>query len=202
MSDEDILARAAAKGLLDGTLAEKSKKKKKKQPKVTQCRRNIAGAEFLHHQTSSNIKAELSVSKAVSNIQLRSMNGTNRRVELKKSLHPLSDAALSGVPKYTVPERQTLARKARTERKRMETKTVDIVFPSAVAPHTSHGKPQGNSPKTSSQHCCHTAKTAGGRMFPPPKVVKPAVPRAAGDRMFLLPKVVRPAVPSHPRPWM
>ncbi|XP_005501427.2 putative methyltransferase NSUN7 isoform X1 [Columba livia] len=198
MSDEDILARAAAKGLLDGTLAEKSKKKKKKQPKVTQRRRNIAGAEFLHHQTLSNIKAELSVSKAVSNIQLRSMNGTNCRVELKKSLHPLSDAALPGAPKYTVQDRQTLARKARTERKRMETKTVDIVFPSAVAPHTPHG----NSPKTSSQHCCHAAKAAGGRMFPPPKVVKPAVPRAVGDRMFPLPKVVKPAVPSHPRPWI
>lgn len=198
MSDEDILARAAAKGLLDGTLAEKSKKKKKKQPKVTQRRRNIAGAEFLHHQTLSNIKAELSVSKAVSNIQLRSMNGTNCRVELKKSLHPLSDAALPGAPKYTVQDRQTLARKARTERERMETKTVDIVFPSAVAPHTPHG----NRPKTSSQHCCHAAKAAGGRMFPPPKVVKPAVPRAVGDRMFPLPKVVKPAVPSHPRPWM
>lgn len=179
MSDEDILARAAAKGLLDGTLAEKSKKKKKR-PKVTQCRRNIAGAEFLRHQTVSNIKAELSVSKAVSNIQLKSVNGTNRRVELKKSLHPLSDAAAPGVPKRTGQDRQTLARKARTERKRMETKTVDIVFPSAVAPH---GKSQGNSPRTSSQHCCHAARAAGGRMFPPPKVVKPAVP-------------------SHPRPWL
>ncbi|XP_065489196.1 putative methyltransferase NSUN7 isoform X1 [Caloenas nicobarica] len=183
MSDEDILARAAAKGLLDGTLAEKSKKKKKKRPKVTQCRRNIAGAEFLYHQTVSNIKAELSVSKAVSNIQLKSVNGTNRRVELKKSLHPLSDAALPGVPKYTAQDRQMLARKARTERKRMEMKTVDIVFPSAVAPQAPHGKLQGNSPRTSSQHCCHTAKAAGGRMFPPPKVVKPAVP-------------------SHPHPWL
>lgn len=196
---KDILARAAAKGLLD-SVVEKSKEEEKKRPKVTQCRSNITGgglepkiAEFLHHQTVSNTKAEVSVSKAVSNIQKKNVNQTNRCVQLKKSINPILDTALPRVLKHTshlspmgkAYERQTLARKARAERKRVVLKPVEIVFPPVVTPYVS---PRGNKPRTSTHRYFHGwtgAKGLSGRILPPP-----------------LPKVVKPTVLSHPRPWL
>ncbi|KFV58467.1 Putative methyltransferase NSUN7, partial [Gavia stellata] len=158
LSVKDILARAAAKGLLGGIVVEKSKEEEKKQPKVTQHRRNITGsgtepkiAELLHRQTVSDIKAEVSVSKAVSNTQ-HNANRTNSSVQLKKSINPVSNTALPKVLKHTshsssmgkAYERQTLARKARAERKRVVLKPVEIVLPPVI---TSYISPQGNKPR-------------------------------------------------------
>lgn len=206
MSVKDILARAASKGLLDDLVAEKSKKEEKKQPKVTQRRNNITGdgmkpkiAELLHHQTASNIKAEVSTSKAVSNVQQKKVNRANGYVQLKKSVNPVSDTALPRVLKHTshlpsvgkAHERQTLARKARAERKRVVLKTVEIVLPPVITPYaTRHGiKPT---------HPCFRgwtgAKGLGGRVPPAPvggRILPPA-----------LSKAVRPTVLSHPRPWL
>ncbi|KAM6206220.1 putative methyltransferase NSUN7 [Sarcoramphus papa] len=197
VSVKDILARAAAKGLLDG-IVEKSKEEEKKQ-KVTQRRRNITGsgrepkiAEFLHHQTLSNTKAEVSVSKAVSNIQQKNVNRTNSYVQLKKPINPIADTALPKVPKHTshlsstgkAYERQ-LARKARAERKRVVLKPVEIVLPPVITPYMSS---QGNKPRISTRHCLHGwtgAKGLSGRILPPP-----------------LSKVVKPAVLGHPQPWL
>ncbi|KFZ54984.1 Putative methyltransferase NSUN7, partial [Podiceps cristatus] len=148
VSVKDILARAAAKGLLDGIVA-KSKEEEKKQPKVTLRRSNISGsaaepkiAEFLNHQTVSDIKAEVSVSKAVSNVQQKDMNRTNRSLQLKKSISPVSAAALPRALKHTshLPpvgtawDRQVLARKARAERKRVVLKPAEIILPPVVTP--------------------------------------------------------------------
>ncbi|KFP54332.1 Putative methyltransferase NSUN7, partial [Cathartes aura] len=156
VSVKDILARAAAKGLLDG-IVEKSKEEEKKQ-KVTQRRRNITGsgiepkiAEFLHRQTLSNTKAEVSVSKAVSNIRQKNVNRPNSYVQLKKPINPISDTALPKVPKHTshlsstgkAYERQ-LARKARAEHKRVVLKPVEIVLPPVITPYVSS---QGNKPR-------------------------------------------------------
>ncbi|XP_009816083.2 putative methyltransferase NSUN7 [Gavia stellata] len=199
LSVKDILARAAAKGLLGGIVVEKSKEEEKKQPKVTQHRRNITGsgtepkiAELLHRQTVSDIKAEVSVSKAVSNTQ-HNANRTNSSVQLKKSINPVSNTALPKVLKHTshsssmgkAYERQTLARKARAERKRVVLKPVEIVLPPVITPYIS---PQGNKPRISTHPCFHGwtgAKGLSGRIFPPP-----------------LSEVVKPTVLSHPRPWL
>ncbi|KFW73053.1 Putative methyltransferase NSUN7, partial [Pygoscelis adeliae] len=160
VSVKDILARAAAKGLLDGMVVEKSKEEEKKHPKVTQRRSNITGgsiepkiAEVLHRQTVSTIKAEVSVPKAVSNIHQKNVNRTNSCVQLKKSIiNPVSDIALPKVLKHTSPlssvgkayERQTLARKARAEHKRVVLKPVEIVLPPVITPYVS---PQGSKPR-------------------------------------------------------
>ncbi|KAM9660877.1 putative methyltransferase NSUN7 isoform 1-T6 [Morphnus guianensis] len=200
VSVKDILARAAAKGLLDSTVVQKSKEEEKKQ-KVTQCRRNITGsgiepkiAEFLHHQTVSSIKAEVPVSKAVSNVQQKNVNRTNSYIQLKKSINPISDTALPKVLKHTshlssmgkTYDRQTLARKPRTERKRVVLKPVEIVLPPVITPYLSS---QGNKPRVSSaRHCFHGwtgAKGSSGRILPP-----------------TVSKVVKPAVLSRPRPWL
>ncbi|XP_008945590.1 PREDICTED: putative methyltransferase NSUN7, partial [Merops nubicus] len=91
MSVGDILACAAAKGPLDGGV-EKPKKEKKKQ-KATQRRWNITGsgrepktAQVLHH-----VKAEVPMSRAVSNIQQKSVNRGKPRAEVKNSTKPLSE---------------------------------------------------------------------------------------------------------------
>lgn len=200
MSVKDILARAAAKGLLDSTVVQKSKEDKKKQ-KVKQRRCNITGSgidrkigEFLHHQNVSSIKAEVPVSKAVSNVQQKNVNRTNSYVQLKKSINPISDTALPKVLKHTshlssmgkAYDRQTLARKPRTERKRVVLKPVEIVLPPVITPYLSS---QGNKPRVSSaRHCFHgwtEAKGSSGGILPP-----------------TVSKVVKPAVLSRPRPWL
>lgn len=185
------MARAAAKGLLDGVV-EKSKDKKKKQ-KVIQRRRNITGSctdprivELLHRQTVSSTKGEVSMSKAVSNIQQKNVIRTSSYAQQKKSVNTVSDKAPPKVLKPTSHlsptmgkpfERQTFARKARAERKRVVLKTVEIVFPPVVTPCVSS---QGNKPRTSTHHCCHgrtRAKGSTGRVLLPPlsKAVKPTV---------------------------
>ncbi|XP_009278444.1 PREDICTED: putative methyltransferase NSUN7 [Aptenodytes forsteri] len=199
VSVKDILARAAAKGLLDGMVVEKSKEEEKKHPKVTQRRSNITGGSIepktvkdFCNQTVSTIKAEVSVSKAVSNIHQKNVNRTNSYVQLKKSINPVSDTSLPKVLKHASPlssmgkayERQTLARKARAEHKRVVLKPVEIVLPPVITPYVS---PQGSKPRVST-HCFHGwtgAKGSSGRILPPP-----------------LAKVVKPPVLSHPRPWL
>ncbi|XP_061235810.1 putative methyltransferase NSUN7 isoform X2 [Neopsephotus bourkii] len=198
LSAEDILGQAAAKGLLDGILVGKPKKGGKKQ-KVTQlARNNLAGgvklkvAELLHRQTVSNIKAEVAVSKAVSNVQQKSMSRTKSSVQLKKSIRPISARSLPKVLKHTRPlspvgkayGRQTPDRKAHAEDKRVVLKPAKIMFPPVTMPYLSS---QGNKAGISAHHCFHCwsgAKGFHGRILLPP-----------------LCKTVRPAV-LHPRPWM
>lgn len=207
MSVKDILARAASKGLLEGLLAEKSKEEETKQPKVTQRRNNVTAggmklkiAEFLHRQTVSNTKAEVSLPKAVSDIQQKNVNLTSSYPQLKKPLNPVSDTALPRVRKQTSPvaptgkacQRQTLARKAHAERKRLVLKTVEIVLPPVMTPYVSR---QENKPRTSTHPCFHGWTGAkGGRVPPPPsggRVLPPPLARA-----------VKPTVLSRPRPWL
>ncbi|KAM6362622.1 putative methyltransferase NSUN7 isoform 2-T12 [Alca torda] len=207
VSVKDILARAASKGLLEGLIAEKSKEEEKKQLKVTQRRNNVTAggmkpkiAEFLHRQTVSNTKAEVSPPKAVSNIQQKKVNLTSSYPQLKKPLNPVSDTALPRARKQTshvaptgkTCQRQTLARKARAERKRLVLKTVEIVLPPVMMPYVSR---QENKPRTSTHPCFHGwAGAKGGRVPPPP----------SGGRVLPPPlaRVVKPTVLSQPRPWL
>ncbi|XP_071599766.1 putative methyltransferase NSUN7 [Heliangelus exortis] len=190
----EILSRAASQGLLDGIAVKKSKEGKK-QRKATQHRRNISGrgiepkpAEFLHHPPVSSIKAEVSVSKAVSNINQKHMSQTSSSVQLKKSINPISDKALPEVLKHTsdlspagkvTSERQTFARKPRAERKKLSLKTVEIVFPPALTP-------QGSKPRISTQQCFHCLTKA----------------KAARTLLQPLSKGIKPPVRSHIHPWL
>ncbi|KFR07820.1 Putative methyltransferase NSUN7, partial [Nipponia nippon] len=153
VSVKDVLARAAAKGLLDGIAAVKSKDEEKKRPKVAQHRSTEPKtAAFLHHQTVPDIKAEVSVSKAARNVQEKNATRTSSSVQLKKSAGPVSDRALPRALKHAsrvspagrAYERQPLARKARAERKRVVLKLVEIVFPPEITPYVSA---QGNKPR-------------------------------------------------------
>ncbi|XP_074678510.1 putative methyltransferase NSUN7 isoform X2 [Strix aluco] len=181
VSVQDILARAAAKGLLDGIVVEKSKEKSQKVTQRTQHRHNITGsgtepktAKFLRYRTVSNIKAEVSVSKAVNTKQQKDVNRTKGYVQLKKSVSPISGTALPKVLKHTshlspagkAYERQTSTRKAHAQKEKLVLKPVEIVLPPVITPY---GRSQRNKPKPS--NCFHGwtgAKGWAGRMFPPP----------------------------------
>ncbi|XP_074722159.1 putative methyltransferase NSUN7 isoform X2 [Strix uralensis] len=181
VSVQDILARAAAKGLLDGIVVEKSKEKSQKVTQRTQHRHNITGsgtepktAKFLRYRTVSNIKAEVCVSKAVNTKQQKDVNRTKGYVQLKKSVSPISGTALPKVLKHTshlspagkAYERQTSTRKAHAQKERLVLKPVEIVLPPVITPY---GRSQRNKPKPS--NCFHGwtgAKGWAGRMFPPP----------------------------------
>ncbi|XP_064305414.1 putative methyltransferase NSUN7 isoform X2 [Phalacrocorax carbo] len=200
VSVKDILARAAAKGLLDGVAVERSKEEEKKRPKVTQRRSNITGSgtepkmeEFLHRQTVSNVKAEVAVPKAVGNILQKNVSRTKSHIQPKKPLNPVSAPALPRVLKHTshsspmgrAHDGQALARRPRAEHRRVVLKPVEIILPPVIMPYICL---QGNKPRTSTHPCFHGwtgAKGPSGRKLPPP-----------------LPKAVKPAVLSHPRPWL
>ncbi|KFW09063.1 Putative methyltransferase NSUN7, partial [Eurypyga helias] len=142
VSVKDILARAAAKELLDGVVEEKSKEEGKKQLKIQQRPQKTAGggrepkiAEFLHRHAVPTVKAEVSLSKAGN----RQQDGkrTSGSVQLTKSLNLISATALPAAPKHrprappagTARQGETRARKARAERERLVLKPVEIVLP-------------------------------------------------------------------------
>ncbi|KFU95954.1 Putative methyltransferase NSUN7, partial [Chaetura pelagica] len=160
VSVKDTLPHAASEELLDDIVVENSEKKAKKQRKAKKRRRNVTSrgtelktAEFLYHQVVSTMKAEVSVSKAVGDIKQKTMNQTSGSVQLKKAIKPVSAKALPQVLKHTPPlspagkvtyERQTLARKAHTERRKLSLKTVEIAFPPGITPDLSL---QGSKPR-------------------------------------------------------
>ncbi|XP_032855029.1 putative methyltransferase NSUN7 isoform X2 [Tyto alba] len=187
---KDILARAAAKGLLGGIVLEKSNEEAKNQ-RVTQAtqrgRKTTGGgaeartAGFLHHQPVPNVEAEVSVCKA----QAKNVNRTNGCVQPRKTIDPAAGRAPPRARKHTphlspvakAHERQTRPRKAGAERKRLVLKPVEIVLPPGITPY---GRSQRNKPRTSALRC---VRGWTGRMFPAP-----------------LSKAVRPAGLSSPRP--
>ncbi|XP_051645944.1 putative methyltransferase NSUN7 isoform X1 [Manacus candei] len=86
---KDILAYAAEKGLLDSISEEKPKEEKKQ--KVKRRKRNVTGtdrkpkaAEPLHHQTGARVKAEVPVSKAVSDTQQKHVPRTKAVSDTEK----------------------------------------------------------------------------------------------------------------------
>ncbi|XP_054239273.1 putative methyltransferase NSUN7 [Indicator indicator] len=186
-SPSDILARAAAKGLLDGGVDKtKRGKKQKGAQKGAQRRQNIttSGAEPKitqpHHQTLSKVKAEVSVSKAVSKAEEKVVDQRESSAEVKKSIQPTSDTGHAPAA-GKVRERQAPGRKVRAERKRLVLKTVEIVLPPVIPPPAALPRNKARSWTHQHLHCRAAAKGSSGRTLPPP-----------------LSKAVKPAVPSHP----
>ncbi|NXV77533.1 NSUN5 methyltransferase, partial [Atlantisia rogersi] len=205
VSVKDVLSQAAAKGLLEGivgekskeeekkrpNVGEKSKEKEKKRPKVMPRSSNTPGrgiepkiADFLRHQTVPSSKAEVPVPKPVSKTQQKNMTQPHSYAQHKKPIKPVPGAALPSVPKRTPHPspvgRQMAAGKPRVERKRLVLKCVEIVFPPVVT--------QRNKPRTTTHggFCGWAgAKGSSRRILPPP-----------------LSKAVKPAVLGHPQPWL
>nr|XP_013041415.2 putative methyltransferase NSUN7 isoform X3 [Anser cygnoides] len=179
VSVQDILARAAAKGLL-GSIAEKTKDDENKQWKTTQHGSGVTGsgtepkrAEFPHRKDISNINAAVSVSKVVTKLRKKNVNQPVSYVQLKKPVSPAAGTGLPRVLKHTahLPAvgkghgRQMLARKARAERKKVVLKPVEIVLPPVISPYV---RPQPGMPTSSSYFDRTGAKCLSDRALPPP----------------------------------
>ncbi|KAH0616239.1 hypothetical protein JD844_027212 [Phrynosoma platyrhinos] len=176
VSVKDVLARAAAKGLLEGIdLAKPPKKeeKKKKKQKVTQTKTAIKEAviqskiqEFLNREMkTTTIDSDSSVSNITASVS-QTVNQTNGSIGLKKTAKPLSNSSLPVMSRnplaspsmQKVFERQRNIRKPKLEERVMILKPVEIVLPPVMMPYFN---PQGNRSEISSNHYYY--RWVGGR---------------------------------------
>uniref|UniRef100_A0A8C3CKH6 NOP2/Sun RNA methyltransferase family member 7 n=1 Tax=Cairina moschata TaxID=8855 RepID=A0A8C3CKH6_CAIMO len=181
VSVQDILARAASKGLL-GSTAEETRDNDKKQWKVTEHGNGVTAsgtkpkrAEFHHHKvpSPSNINTAVSVSKAVTKLRKKNVSQPVSYVQPKKPVSPAAGTGLPRVLKHAahlpsigkVHGRQMLARKARAERKKVVLKPVEIVFPPVISPYVC---PQPGMPNSSSYFDRTGARSVSDRALPPP----------------------------------
>ncbi|XP_048704466.1 putative methyltransferase NSUN7 isoform X3 [Caretta caretta] len=208
MSVQDILARAAAKGLLEGLDIGKSSKreeKRKKKSKVTQ-QRNVPKdtgvqtniIEFLNREMI-NTNSEVSPIKAISGPQ-KNVNQTNSSIQRKKMTKPISNSSLPGMLKNTpnlssmskVFERRTHIRKPRAEDKMVVLKPVEIVLPPVMVPYFN---PQGNKSQISAQHYYYRwigVESSAPDLFIP-----------SLSKKLVKPKETLPStMVKHPRPWI
>lgn len=165
MSVKDVLARAAAKGLLEGIdLAKPSKREKKKKQKVTPTKTATKEAviqsriqEFLDREMKPKTDSDSSVPNLTAGTSQRTINQTNDATQLKKMVKPLSNSSLPVMLKNTltsstaqkVLERQRAVRKPKSEDKLMVLKPVEIVLPPVMMPYFN---PQGNRSHITSNH--------------------------------------------------
>ncbi|XP_067387334.1 putative methyltransferase NSUN7 isoform X2 [Emydura macquarii macquarii] len=210
MSVKDILARAAAKGLLEGLDIGKSAKreeKRKKKSKVTQ-QRNVPKdtgvqtniLEFLNREISVNTNSDVSPAKGISGILQKNVNQISSSIQLKKITKPISNSSLPGMLKNTptlssmskVFERRTHLRKPRAEDKMVVLKPVEIVLPPVMVPYFN---PQGNRSQISAQHYYYRwigIKSSAHDLFIP----------SLSKRWVKSKETLPSTMVKHPRPWL
>ncbi|KAM6439953.1 putative methyltransferase NSUN7 isoform 1-T3 [Liasis olivaceus] len=168
VSVKDVLARAAAKGLLEGIdLAKPSKKeeKKKKKHKVIQAKNPVKEAvmqsriqEFLEREMKPGMTDTDSPISSVVASTSQVMTQPSESAALKKPAHPLSNSSLPVMAKSSltatssmqkVLEKQQNARKPKSDDRVMILKPVEIVLPPVMMPYFN---PQGNRAQISSNH--------------------------------------------------
>lgn len=207
VSVKDVLARAAAKGLLEGIdLAKPAKReeKKKKKPKVTQPKTPTKEAvikskiqEFLDREMKPGmIESDTSVSNLASSASQKSVNQTNSSVPLKKTVQPPSNSSLPMMSKnsLTAASMQKMFEKHRNIRKPklddsvMVLKPVEIVLPPVMVPYFN---PQGNRSHISTNHYYYNWGGTHGTLSPSTskKLIKTKEP-SLSSRV------------KHSRPWL
>ncbi|XP_033015571.1 putative methyltransferase NSUN7 [Lacerta agilis] len=207
VSVKDVLARAAAKGLLEGIdLAKPAKReeKKKKKPKVTQPKTPTKEAvikskiqEFLDREMKPGmIESDTSVSNLASSASQKSVNQTNSSVPLKKTVQPLSNLSLPMMSKnsLTATSMQKMFEKHRNIRKPklddsvMVLKPVEIVLPPVMVPYFN---PQGNRSHISTNHYYYNWGGTHGTLSPSTskKLIKTKEPSLS-------------STVKHSRPWL
>uniref|UniRef100_A0A7M4EQD3 NOP2/Sun RNA methyltransferase family member 7 n=1 Tax=Crocodylus porosus TaxID=8502 RepID=A0A7M4EQD3_CROPO len=210
VSVKDILARAAAKGLLEGIEIEKPSKKeekKKKKSKVVK-QRNMPKdssaqtkiAEFLGREmVSVKSNSEISVSKAVSNSEKKNLSQTNSSVQGKKLTKPVSNSSLPRMLKNT-PNPSTMNKvlekrtniKPRAEDKMVVLKPVEIVLPPVMVPYFN---PQGNKSRIAAHHYYYhwigIKSSTHGLLVP-----------SVSKRLMKSKETLPSAVIKHPQPWL
>ncbi|XP_007945364.2 putative methyltransferase NSUN7 [Orycteropus afer afer] len=201
VSVKDVLARAAAKGLLDGIeLGKSSKREKKKKKSKTSLPRASTNdyngvqmkiAEFLNRETKANANRS-----ETTKIPLPQKNttlvGTSSQMKkpIKPATNPLVPTFMKNTSPYRPCERQTNFVRPRPEDKMVVLKPVEIVLPPVMLPFSSS---LGSRP---TQHCyC--------RWIAPKPLVPTCVPTPSMSRRGEKPKENLPSSQlRHPRPWL
>uniref|UniRef100_A0A8C6ZQL5 NOP2/Sun RNA methyltransferase family member 7 n=1 Tax=Nothoprocta perdicaria TaxID=30464 RepID=A0A8C6ZQL5_NOTPE len=174
----NILARAAAKGLLDGIDVEKSKKeeRKKRKPKPPQPVSTAAAPGARAEEPAGREAAGRPVPRRAPG------PAEQRRPEAPVAAVPRSGPVLASASAVGRPLR-AVERPARPPGRVVVLKPVEIVLPPVLGPcWSTHGA------AVPAQHCWHPwvgAQRLGGGLFPAP-----------------LSKALRPAALRQPRPWL
>uniref|UniRef100_A0A670XV55 NOP2/Sun RNA methyltransferase family member 7 n=1 Tax=Pseudonaja textilis TaxID=8673 RepID=A0A670XV55_PSETE len=208
VSVKDVLARAAAKGLLDGIdLAKPSKReeKKKKKHRAALSKNPIKEAvmqsriqEFLEREMKSGTMETASPGSKVPSSSSQVMNQASEPITLKKATSPLSNSSLPIMAKNNltatstmqkVLEKQRNAGKARNDDRVMILKPVEIVLPPVMMPYFN---PQGNRAQISTNHCYYRWIGAKHGALSP----------SASKRLIKSKEPSSSTATKHSRPWL
>ncbi|XP_004703208.1 putative methyltransferase NSUN7 [Echinops telfairi] len=202
VSVKDVLARAAAKGLLDGLeLTKSSKREKKKKRSKTSLPKaamndsciQVRIAEFLNREMQGNANApETSPPKpALPQKSAAPVGGPPQaRKPTKPGAHPLVPVYLKNASPSRPGERPPQFSRPRPEDKLVALKPVEILLPPVMLPFSS---PSGLRP---TQHCCY-------RWVAPRPLVTTFLPAASIPRRRDKPKENLPSsLLRRPRPWL
>ena len=202
---KDVLARAAAKGLLDGIeLGKPSKREKKKKkskmslPKASTDNNIIQMriAEFLSREANTNVNRSETLTTKTS-LPQKNANQVGSSSQVRKSSKPASNPLvptfMKNTPRTRLYERPTNFVRPRPEDRMIALKPIEIVLPPVMLPFSSS---QGIRSHIPTQHFyCHCI---GPKTVVPSYLPTPSIPRRGEKRKENLPS----SLPRHPRPWL
>ncbi|XP_059779139.1 putative methyltransferase NSUN7 isoform X2 [Balaenoptera ricei] len=206
VSVKDVLARAAAKGLLDGIeLGKPSKReKKKKKSKMSLPKSSTSDsssiqmkiAEFLSQETNASAHQSETLTTKTS-LPQKNTNQVGSSSQVRKSNKPTTNPLVPTFMKNTSPsrpyERLTNFVRPRPEDRMIALKPIEIVLPPVMLPFSS---PQGIRSQIPTQH--FYCRWVGPKTVMPGYLPTPSIPRRGKKPKENLPS----SLPRHPRPWL
>ncbi|XP_032489666.1 putative methyltransferase NSUN7 isoform X1 [Phocoena sinus] len=206
VSVKDVLARAAAKGLLDGIeLGKPSKREKKKKkskmslPKSStsdSSRLQMTTAEFLSQETNASAHQSGTLTTKTS-LPQKNTNQVGSSSQVRKSNKPTTNPLVPTFMKNTPPsrpyERTTNFVRPRPEDRMIALKPIEIVLPPVMLPFSSS---QGIRSQIPTQH--FYCRWVGPKTVMPGYLPTPSIPRRGKKPKENLPS----SLPRHPRPWL
>ncbi|GAB5570867.1 putative methyltransferase NSUN7 [Prionailurus viverrinus] len=206
VSVKDVLARAAAKGLLDGIelgkASKREKKKKKSKIPLSKAPTNDSNdiqmkiAEFLNRESNANANRSETLATKTSLPQKNTTtagSSSHVRKPNKPTSNPLVPTFMKNTAQPRPYERQTNFVRSRPEDRVMALKPVEIVLPPVMLPFSGS---QGIKSQIPTQHFYYRwvgPKTVMPNYFPSPSISR----RGEKPRENLPSSLLR-----HPRPWL
>ncbi|XP_030169844.1 putative methyltransferase NSUN7 [Lynx canadensis] len=206
VSVKDVLARAAAKGLLDGIelgkASKREKKKKKSKIPLSKAHTNDSNdiqrkiAEFLNRESNANANRSETLATKTSLPQKNTTtagSSSHVRKPNKPTSNPLVPTFMKNTAQPRPYERQTNFVRSRPEDRVMALKPVEIVLPPVMLPFSGS---QGIKSQIPTQHFYYRwvgPKTVMPNYFPSPSISR----RGEKPRENLPSSLLR-----HPRPWL
>ncbi|KAB1281847.1 putative methyltransferase NSUN7 [Camelus dromedarius] len=206
VSVKDVLARAAAKGLLDGIeLGKPSKREKKKKksktplPKAPTADNNSVQmkiAEFLSRETNANANRSEALTTKTS-LPQKNTNQVGSSPQVRKTnkptTNPLAPTFMKNTPPARPYERLTNFVRPRPEDRMIALKPIEIVLPPVMLPFSSSQGIRSHVP-TQQFYC----RWVGPKTVMPGYLSTPSVPRSGEKPKDNLPS----SLPRRPRPWL